>query len=70
MTQTFDIQNMGLVSLESDEMYLINGGGFWEWLLGAGTVLLVAGLIISSGGLAIAGLGIMGAGAIGMADNP
>lgn len=52
MTQTLELNKMGLTPMSEFEMQEINGGGFWTWLGGS---MMVVGMILGNIPLILAG---------------
>jgi len=53
MTQSLDLNKMGLAPMDEFEMQEVEGGGFWKWCCIIGAAVLAVGLTIGTGGLAL-----------------
>jgi hypothetical protein len=60
MTQTFDLNRMGVAPMSEFEMVEIVGGSFWSWVAAGLGSLVGIGLIVGSGGLVLgAAIGLL-----------
>ncbi|MBC7886538.1 MAG: hypothetical protein H7Z13_01515 [Ferruginibacter sp.] len=53
MTQSFDLNKMGISAMSEFEMRETDGGNFWTWLAAGIACVVGVGLIIGSAGLVL-----------------